>query len=175
MRSVFFGAIEFWALGVFTHLWKGEIRIQVKCNWNWCEIVQVTFLGYSQLSTIKSKEDRKVTFWPLDGSVTLSLRSRSKIFGVSTFLTMGYLLVKFQVPTKKKWLLGKIIIIVPKTKASPKVLGEANNNISFIQSLTWNFVYMNSIIFPDIHSYKRQHTSVYSYSTTTQTYIQAYR
>ena len=80
------------------------------------------FWCHSQLSIIKSKENRNVSFWPSNGSVTLSLRSRSKLFGVSVSLTMDYLLCKFHVPTKKKRLRR---ITIAKTKASPKVLGEA--------------------------------------------------
>ena len=44
---------------------------------------------------------------------------------------MGYLLCKFQVSVANSRLLGIIIIIIiiiAKPKASPKVLGEANNN-----------------------------------------------
>ena len=42
---------------------------------------------------------------------------------------MGYLSCKFEGSRAKKWLLGIIIIIVAKTKASPKVLGEANKKV----------------------------------------------
>ena len=43
-----------------------------------------------------------VNFWPSNGSVTLSLRSRWKLFGVSVFLTIDYLLCKFHIPTMRK-------------------------------------------------------------------------
>ena len=61
--------------------------------------------------------------------MTLSSRSRSKLFGVSVSLVMGYLLCKFHVPTKKKRLRQKKIIAKP--KASPKVLGEANKVMKY--------------------------------------------
>ena len=61
--------------------------------------------------------------------MTLTLRSRSKIFGVSIPLGVGYLLCKFYQATVKKVVEQKIIIIA-KTKASPKVLGEANYKLN---------------------------------------------
>ena len=80
--------------------------------------------------------------------MTLTLRSRSKIFGVSIPLSVGYLLCKFYQATVKKVVEQKIII-TPKTKASPKVLGEANDKVQRLQHfagmpLSNNFDYVNT-------------------------------
>ena len=45
---------------------------------------------------------------------------------------MGYLSCKFEGSRAKKWLLG-IIIIIAKTKTSPIVMGEANDECQSVQ------------------------------------------
>ena len=74
--------------------WK-VLRNWFQFMWSWCKFTLPIFWCHLQLSITKSDKNRHVKFWLLNGSVTLTLRSRSKIFGVSIPLGVGYLLCKF--------------------------------------------------------------------------------